>query len=84
MWVWKFPEVLRDHRVTVYRLHKVIAHSSVSREALYRWAKRRPTRLELDNVEVILKGLEEITGKRFNLSDFLEYRWTDDRSQIGA
>lgn len=73
MWQWKFAQLLEDEKVTVYRLFQVLASEGVSRDALYRWTRARPEKLDLRVVGLVLTALARLTGKRYRLSDLVEF-----------
>jgi hypothetical protein len=69
---WKLAEVLEREKITVYALNKAMG-SSVSRNTLYRLSNEQPDRIDLTVTARILTGIEELTGKRFDIHDLLEY-----------
>ncbi len=69
---WKLPELLQREGVTVYRLQQELA-KGVSRGVLYKWSNAPPKLMDLEVMARVLWGLEQITGKRFEISDVLEY-----------
>lgn len=69
---WKLAEILEREQITVYALNKALG-SSVSRNTLYRLSNEQPERIDLSVTAAILRGIEELTGKRFDIHDLLEY-----------
>lgn len=72
MWNWKFRELLKREGVSVYRLHRALGDTD-SDDTLYRWARRRPVLFDLRRAERILLALSRLTGKRYRLSDLVEF-----------
>jgi hypothetical protein len=72
---WKLSDLLRQEQVTVYALNQRLAEAgrSVSRTTLYRLASEQPERIDLEVAGRVLWGLEQLTGKRYAVSDLLEY-----------
>ena len=73
---WKFKTLLDREGVTVYALAKKLAASMdepLSIRTLYRWANTVPNNPSLEGIVWVLWGLEELTGKTFQVSDVLEY-----------
>ena len=76
---WKFKALLDREGITVYALAKKLAASadeSLSIRTLYRWSHTVPSNPSLEGMVWVLWGLEELTGKTFQISDLLEYRRT--------
>ena len=74
---WKFKSLLDREDVTVYALAKKLAEEMdvpLSLRTLYRWSNTVPNNPNLDGIAWVLWGLEELTGKAFQISDVLEYR----------
>ncbi|MGK0618448.1 hypothetical protein [Meiothermus cerbereus] len=71
--VWKLPDLLKSEGVTVYNLNKTIG-GRVPRETLYRWSRRMPERIDAGVLAWVLWGLQQITGRRFEVGDLLEYQ----------
>lgn len=72
---WKLDDLLEREQVTVYALNQRLAEAgrSVSRTTLYRLASEQPERIDLEVAGRVLWGLEQLTGKHYNVSDLLEY-----------
>lgn len=70
---WKLGELLEREGVSVYRLNQEL-NQRVSRNTLYRWASEMPDRPDLETLGWVMWGIEQITGKSYQLSDILEYR----------
>lgn len=72
---WKLDNILERERVTVYALNQRLAEAgrSVSRTTLYRLANEQPERIDLEVVGRVLWGLEQLTGKRYDVTDVFEY-----------
>ena len=74
---WKFRALLEREGVTVYALAKKLAQSMdepLSIRTLYRWSNTVPSNPSLEGVVWVLWGLEELTGKTYEIGDVLEYR----------
>ena len=69
---WKLPELLEREGITVYKLMLEL-NKKVSRSTLYRWTQGVPERPDLEAIGWILWALKELTGKRFNVTDLLDY-----------
>lgn len=73
---WKFRALLDQEGVTVYALAKKLAgemDEPLSIRTLYRWSNSTPSNPSLEGIVWVLWGLEEITGKSYQISDVLEY-----------
>lgn len=72
---WKLDDLLEREQVTVYALNQRLAEAgrSVSRTTLYRLASEQPERIDLEVAGRVLWGLEQLTGKHYDVSDLLEY-----------
>lgn len=71
---WKLPEYLEANEITPYRLGVELGgHKRIP--VIYRLAKKDkpPTRVDLDTLGELIKGLRALTGKDVQLSDLLEY-----------
>ena len=71
---WKLGKLLKAEGVSVYRLDQELA-KQVGRSTLYRWSKAEsaPDRPDLEALGWVLWGLEQITGKRYLVTDILDY-----------
>jgi DNA-binding Xre family transcriptional regulator len=69
---WKLKEFLEHHDITVYRLAKETG-DQLTRNTLYNLTTKEPKRIELNTIDVLIPALEQLTGKRVELSDLLEY-----------
>ncbi len=72
---WKLDSLLEQADVTVYALNQRLAEAgrSVSRTTLYRLANEQPERIDLEVVGRVLWGLEQLTGKHYDVTDVFEY-----------
>jgi hypothetical protein len=79
---WKLHSLLAQEGVTVYALNRRLteARLSVSRTTLYRLANEQPERIDLEVAGRVLWGLEQLTGKRYAVSDLLDYATTPAQS----
>ena len=77
---WKLDDLLEREQVTVYALNQRLAEEgrSVSRTTLYRLASEQPERIDLEVAGRVLWGLEQLTGKHYDVSDLLEYDFEAD------
>jgi hypothetical protein len=77
---WKLDDLLEREQVTVYALNQRLAEAgrSVSRTTLYRLASEQPERIDLEVAGRVLWGLEQLTGKHYDVSDLLEYDYQAD------
>lgn len=77
---WKLNNLLEREHVTVYALNQRLAEAghSVSRTTLYRLASEQPERIDLEVAGRVLWGLEQLTGKHYDVSDLLEYDFETD------
>lgn len=77
---WKLDDLLEREQVTVYALNQRLAEEgrSVSRTTLYRLASEQPERIDLEVAGRVLWGLEQLTGKHYDVSDLLEYDFETD------
>lgn len=59
---WKFPDLLKRHNITPYKLHKHLTANGcdVSRTTIYRWAREAPSALELRLVTDVLSALDDL------------------------
>ena len=74
---WKLKTLLDREGVTVYALAKKLAESTdepLHITTLYRWANEVPSNPSLKRIGWVLWGLEELTGKTFQIGDVIEYR----------
>lgn len=69
---WKLPDLLKQEGITVYSLNKAIG-GNVPRETLYRWSRKGPERIDAQVLAWVLWGLQQITGRRFEVGDLIEY-----------
>lgn len=73
---WKFGELLDREKVKVSHLYEEVNKGregrGISRNALYRWAKETPDRLDLGVLAHALVALSKLTGKNFSISDVME------------
>jgi hypothetical protein len=69
---WKFGELLEREGVTVNRLYEEAKSAGVSRNALYRWTKETPERLDLSVLAHALIALSKLKGKLFSVSDVMD------------
>lgn len=77
---WKLDDLLEREQVTVYALNQRLAEAgrSVSRTTLYRLASEQPERIDLEVAGRVLWGLEQLTGKHYDVADLLEYDYQAD------
>jgi hypothetical protein len=70
---WKFPDLLLQEGISVYRLNQEIG-KQVGRTTLYAWSQEAPKRVDTAVLAWVLWGLQQITGRRFEVGDLIEYR----------
>jgi DNA-binding Xre family transcriptional regulator len=66
---WKIAELLEKNGKTAYALAKV---SGLSMPTVYAIVNGEKKGVQFDVLASIMRGLEELTGKRVELSDVLE------------
>ena len=72
---WKLPEVMKRDRVNANQIAVAIEErlgEKLARNAVYRFANA-PRRPDLETMAVVLAALESITGKRYEVSDLMEF-----------
>jgi DNA-binding Xre family transcriptional regulator len=68
---WKFPQYLQAHNVSVYALAQEL-EGKVTITTLYNLKNKPQKRIDLENLEAVIHGLERLTGKRVDITDLLE------------
>ena len=72
---WRLRELLEAERVTAYALAEKMG-GATRRSTLYTITSpdvnKRPARVGFPLLEDILRGLKELTGKDFSVSDLIE------------
>lgn len=73
--IWKLPEVLKEHQISVYRLERtmVTRGTPMSPATAYRWAKELPQSINIANLKGVIEALRELTGEDIRLEHLLEY-----------
>jgi DNA-binding Xre family transcriptional regulator len=66
---WKVKDYLEQHNKTPYSLWKA---SGISRTTIYAITGGKMDGLHFDTLDRLILGLEQITGKRVELTDVLE------------
>ena len=66
---WKIAELLENHGKTAYALAKV---SGLSMPTIYSIVNGQKKGVQFDVLASVMRGLEELTGQRIELSDVLE------------
>lgn len=72
----KLKEALDGSGITVYRLGEA---SGVPRNTLYNLVNQQRERLDLEVLDKVISGLEQITGRRVELTDLLEREPLEER-----
>ena len=71
---WKLAEFMREHDVTAYELAmKLGGHTKMSTAYRLADADKPPTRVDLETLGSVIKGLSEITNTSVQFSDLLEF-----------
>ncbi|MEX2535439.1 MAG: hypothetical protein WD273_07520 [Trueperaceae bacterium] len=83
---WKLDPLLEREGVSVYALNKklVEAGKSVSRTTLYRLACQQPERIDLEVAGRVLWGLEQLTGRHFDIAELIEYQAEPELKDEGS
>lgn len=74
---WKLKEFLEREGVTAYALADK-THGKLSQNGVYRLTSGDLKGLRFESLEAILPALNELTGKRIQVSDLLEFDYIDD------
>jgi hypothetical protein len=71
---WKLREFLDKNNLTAYQLEKAL-QGRASRNLAYTWARATapPKKLDTAVLGKVLEALGELTGKKVQVSDLLEY-----------
>jgi hypothetical protein len=75
---WKLREFLEKNELTAYRLATTVeSHTRVP--TIYRLAKDDIdlSRIDFTVLATVIEGLRELTGKKVDIADLLEYSDTD-------
>lgn len=71
---WKLPSLLKQEKVTPYRLHQRLADLlGTSRTTVYRWSNELPDSLDVALLMGVVRVLREETGKNISVGDLIEY-----------
>jgi hypothetical protein len=72
---WKLREFLDNNNLTAYQLEKAL-QGRVSRNLPYTWARATepPKKLDTAVFGKVLEALGELTGKKVQVGDLLEYQ----------
>lgn len=74
---WKLKEFLEREGVTAYSLADK-THGKLSQNGVYRLTSNDLKGLRFESLEAILPALTELTGRRVELSDLIEFRYEND------
>jgi len=69
---WKLPEILESERITAYRLATTLRPHGIGQNTVYRWVREPQESIKLDTLALVLWGLQQITGRRFEVG-VIEY-----------
>jgi hypothetical protein len=69
---WRLEAFLREHGISIYRLHKALG-GKVSKTGLYNITRGRTTGVEFELLAHVLEALESLTQKDLELADVLTY-----------
>lgn len=77
---WTLKDYLTQHNLTAYQLAKA---TGLSVNTIYPLARGEAQRVSLDTLQTVLDALDNLTGKRVDVSDLLEretseYEFGDD------
>lgn len=72
---------LERHNITAYRLVKEV-EGRVAPNTVYSLARRPAQRIDLTTVGVLMKALEQLTGKKVEFSEMLEEEQMPDLSHL--
>ena len=74
---WKLKEFLDSNSVTAYAL-AIKVNSKLSQKGVYRLTDEDLSGIRFNSLDVIIPALNELTGKRVQVSDLLEFEYTDE------
>ena len=69
---WKLDSFLKAHDITVYALAQK-TEGRLTRTTLYNLTNKRPKRIEIETLDVLIPVLTGLTGKEVTVHDLLEY-----------
>jgi Cro/C1-type HTH DNA-binding domain len=73
MIVWKLKPFLEHHNISAYALAKQVAPKLAS-NTVYSLVRETPKRVDMESLEMILIALKELTGKKVDIPQLLEYK----------
>ncbi|WP_293913162.1 hypothetical protein [Deinococcus sp.] len=77
--VWKLRSLLEREGISAYALAKTIANDAQP-NTVYRLVRsgKEPKRVDLNTLTIIIKGLRNMTGRKYAISDILEFQESQD------
>jgi hypothetical protein len=82
MIIWKLKPFLEHHNISAYALAKQVAPKLAS-NTVYSLVRETPKRVDMESLEMILIALKELTGKKVDIPQLLEYKPKDGKKVKG-